>query len=149
VLRRRPPVDAHTETESQEPDVLGPNGAEVCAVLDRLRNATTFEVARLADKASLAACDSWDRAERAAWDATWMSGRVSISELAVDEAKLMSMIVGIPKRSNVIEGVVGAAVVHDLVGQHGYTADHHRTLTGPWRSVMGIWNGSSWLRRVA
>jgi hypothetical protein len=40
-------------------------------------------------------------------------------------------------------------MVHDLVGQHGYTEDHHRTLTGPWRSVMGIWNGSSWLQLVA
>jgi hypothetical protein len=129
--------------------VFGRNGTEVSAVLGRLRDATTFEVARLADTSVLASGESWDRAERAAWDAVWMSGRVSSRDLAVEEAKLVSTIVGITERTAAIEGAVGAAVVHDLVGQHGYTTEHHRTLTGPWRSVMGIWNGSSWLQLVA
>ena len=149
LIFRKPPVDGSTDTESQGTDVYGPNGVAVRAVVDRLRNATTTEVAHLGDKAECASGESWERAERAAWDATWMSGRVSIRDLAVDEAKLVSVIVGIPKRSEAVEGAVGAAVVGDLIGQHGYTHDHHRTLTGPWRSVMGVWNGSSWLRQVA
>jgi hypothetical protein len=30
-----------------------------------------------------------------------------------------------------------ALVVRDLIGRHGFTADHYRTLTGPWATVIG------------
>jgi hypothetical protein len=77
-------MDGHMEIETPEGDVFGPNGAEVRAVLDRMRNATTIEVARLADRSGTLGSETWDRAERAAWDATWMSGRVSQHDLAVE-----------------------------------------------------------------
>lgn len=30
-----------------------------------------------------------------------------------------------------------ALVVRDLIGQHGFTQEHHDTLTGPWSKVIG------------
>ena len=37
-----------------------------------------------------------------------------------------------------------ACVVYDLIGQHGYTQEHHDTLTAPWREVIGDpWKGAS------
>jgi hypothetical protein len=78
-----------------------------------------------------------------------MSGRVSNGDLAVEEVRLVSAIVGLGDRTDSVEGAAEAAVIHDPIGQYGYTKEHHRTLTGLWRSVVGMWNGASWLRSVA
>jgi hypothetical protein len=29
-------------------------------------------------------------------------------------------------------------VLHDIVGQHGYTTEHEATIIGPWASVFGL-----------
>ena len=38
------------------------------------------------------------------------------------------------------------AVVADLIGQYGYTQKHHDLLTGPWRKVIGVWDGTEWVK---
>lgn len=146
---RRTQTKNQKASSQRNSDSYGPGGDGVLAVLDRLRNTTTTEVAGLVDVHDATQTEEWARARRAAWDATWMAGRVSNSDLAIEEVRLVSVIVGLGDRSDSVEGAAEAAVVHDLIGQNGYTKDDHRTLTGPWRSVMGIWNGAAWLRRVA
>ena len=67
---------------------------------------------------------AWD----AAWEAAWGAARYAVWGTAQDAAW---------------DAAREAAIV-DLIGQYGYTQTHHDLLTGPWKEVIGVWNGTEW-----
>ena len=128
--------------------VFGPNGRHVEAVLERIAVCTPDEIGKLdaawdaalgaaqyaareaAQEAALGAAQdaAWDAAREVAWGAA--------REVAWDTAREAA-------REAAQEAAWEAAIV-DLIGQYGYTQTHHDLLTGPWKEVIGVWNGTEW-----
>ncbi len=124
--------------------VFGPNGRHVVAVLDRFKVCTPDEISRLRS--------SWDAARTATRDAAWVATRETARETAwVATRDAVWVATWETVRGAVRDAAwetawetAWGAVIADLVGQHGYTQTHHDLLTGPWRKVVGTWNGTEW-----
>ena len=129
VLRNAP-----DPTEAEMVELLGPQWQ---AIRDLIRRAATLtdEEAKALDAARDAARGaSWRAACGAAWDAAqdaaWAAARDASSRDAARDAA-WDAAWGAARDAAV------ALVVRDLIGQHGFTADHYRALTRPWASVVG------------
>ena len=93
---------------------LGPQGAEVAALIARARALTGDEVGQLGA--------AWCVALDAARDATWDAARYAAGDAALAAAR----------------AAAGALVSRDLIGHHpGWDQAAYDRLTGPWRQVIG------------
>jgi hypothetical protein len=104
--------------------VLGPNGEQVAALLERASQLTTGDVQRLAT--------AWDAAWNAAWvaarDAVWNAAR----NAARDAARVAARDAAWDVARDAAWDAARALVVRDLL-----VGEHFETLTRPWVSVMG------------
>ena len=100
-------------TDADLEETFGPAWRMVIAVIRRSAILTAAEAKDLA--AALGA--AWAAARAAAWGAAWAAARAAARGGARDAA--------------------WAAVVSDLVGQHGLTQEHVDTLMAPWVQVLG------------
>ncbi|KKL46698.1 hypothetical protein LCGC14_2342910, partial [marine sediment metagenome] len=88
------------------------------------------------EKLDAARAAAWDAARAAAlgaawdaaWEAAWGAARYAVWGTAQDAAR----------------NAAQEAAIVDLIGQYGYTQTHHDLLTGPWKEVIGVWNGTEW-----
>ncbi|MDX1408215.1 MAG: hypothetical protein R3330_08780, partial [Saprospiraceae bacterium] len=94
-------------------ECFGPNGAKVLGLVRQIETLTPEQAERLGA--------AWAAARDAASDAAWAAARVAASYATRDAAS----------------NAAWAYVVEDLIGQYGYTQEHHDLLVGPWESVMG------------
>jgi len=110
--------------------VLGPNGQEVAALIERVRQvplsevfAAAWDLAQRKDwiRAQDARGKDWVRARDAALLAAWSNARVAAWDAA-----------WIAARAGSGAASVAALVVRDLI-----TDEQYQTLAGPWLSVMG------------
>lgn len=101
-------------------EALGPQGAEIVALIDRVGRPT-------AGDAALGA--AWCAARDAAWYAAWDAAR----DAAWNEARGAAWdAAGIAAGNAAI-----ALIARDLIGQYGFTQEHYDTLTVLWRKVVG------------
>lgn len=98
-----------TYFELPAPEVFGPQGVHVVALIDRARRLTLDEARALAPV--------WDDAEGAAREAALAAAEEGA---ALDDAL------------DAVRDAAGALVVRDVI-----TADHYNTLTRAWREVIG------------
>ncbi len=111
----------------------GPQWRTVVTVIESVRTATPEQVKTLAaardGRGAAYQAAAWAAAGEAAWDvayaaldaaraAAWAAARASARASAGDAAR--------------------AAVLHGLVGQHGYTAEHEAMLIGSYAAVFGL-----------
>ena len=148
--------------------VFGPNGRHVEAVLERIVVCTPDEIDRLAaardaalDAAREAAREAawyaaryaardaaweaaWDAAQYAARDAAREAARYVAWEAAWDAAREAAQYAAWEAAWEAAWDAARDAAIVDLIGQYGYTQTHHDLLTGPWKEVIGVWNGTEW-----
>lgn len=108
---------------------FGPQWEPVVALVRRAATLTADEAKRL-DAALVAA---WDAASDAAWAAAWAASRDAARAAARVAASDAARVAARDAASDAAR----ALVVRDVIGQHGFTVDHYRTLTGPWATVIG------------
>lgn len=89
-------------------DALGPQGAEVAAIIDRVSRLTADDARRLAATRAAAWAAARAATRGAARDATWAAAR------------------------DATRGVLMATLARDLI-----TPEQYDTLTAPWREVIG------------
>jgi hypothetical protein len=106
----------------------GPQAAAITALIERAMrtNLTEDQEDALfdADTASV----ELDQAEAAAEQAAVKAGRYQEYRAAIHDSE---------KAVSVVTGAVKGLVVRDLIGQDPLRADHYRTLSAAWVSVMG------------
>ena len=101
-------------------DALGPQGADVAALIDRCRHLTGDDLVRL-----VAACGAACGAARgAAWDAAWDAARGAACGAASNAARAAAW--------DAARAAVGALVVRDVISR-----EHYDALTLPWRDAIG------------
>jgi len=105
--------------------VFGPNGAAVVKVLRRCERLTTNEIDQLSAARYTAQYAAWDAAPVAAWDAARDAARCAARDAAWYAARYAA------------RDATEALSVADLVGQYGYTQEHHDMLLKPWITVIG------------
>ena len=123
--------DSHFELPA--PEVFGPQGAHVVALLERARHLTLDEARALApvwddalaDALGDASDAAWDAAESAALAAT-LAATLTAALAAVEEAAALG------DALYAVRDAAGALVVRDLI-----TTEDYDTLTRPWRTVIG------------
>ena len=113
---------------------LGPQGADVVALIARARALTGDDVKRLGTAWDAA----WDAAWRAARDAAWVAAldaaRSAAQDAALDAARSAA---GGAARDAAWDAAL-ALVSRDLIGHRpGWDQAVYDLLTGPWRSVIG------------
>jgi hypothetical protein len=126
---------------------FGPNGSAVLAIVRQAESMTLEQAQRL--RVDTAWDAAWHAAGDAAWDAARDTARYdaryaarAAAEDAVRDPRPGTAAwdaawhAGYAARA-AAWGAVRAAVVADLVGQHGLTQDHIDTLMAPWHSVFG------------
>ena len=100
---------------------LGPQGRELARLVERVGSLTADETRDL--------YAAWG----AAWDAAWDAARDAARDAAGCAAGRAA-----GRAAGYAAGyAAGALVARDLIGQHGFTVDHYRTLTGPLAKVIG------------
>ena len=136
-------------TELEMVAMLGPQWLAVCDLVHRAAVLTPDEAQELGaanaaawDAARGAAWDAaWDAARGAArdaaWDAAWDAAGDAAGDAAVDAAMYAAKVAAVDAARCAAVYAARALVVRDLIGRHGFTADHYRTLTGPWATVIG------------
>ena len=109
---------------------LGPQGAEVAALIARTRALPGDEAERLG-----AAWDAaWGAARGAARDAAWYAAR----DAAWDAARGAAWDAARGAAREATWDTAWALLVRDLIGQHpGWDQDAYDLLTGPWRQTIG------------
>ena len=117
---------------------LGPQGAEVAALIGRTRTLTGDEAERLA----AARAAAWGAARGAAWyaarDAAWYAAWGAARGTAWDAAWGAARGAASGAAWYAAWGAAGALVSRDRIGQHpGWDQDAYDRLTGPWRQVIG------------
>jgi len=121
---------------------LGPQGAEVAALIGRIRELTGGEVKRL----GTAWYAAWDATRYAAGDAAWDAARYAARYAAWDAAGyaaggaawLAARGAAWDAAGDAAWDAAGALVSRDLIGHHpGWDQDAYDLLTGPWRQVIG------------
>jgi len=117
---------------------LGPQGAEVAALIGRTRTLTGDEAKRL-DAAWYAAWEAaWDASWEAAWDAALAAARGAALAAARDAAGGAAWYAAWEAAWGAAWDAVRALVSRDLIGHHpGWDQAAYDLLTGPWRSVIG------------
>ena len=114
------------------PEVFGPQGAHVVALIERARRLTPDEVSALED--------AWDAmlvaARDAAWDAAWVAARDVAEDAALDAAEDAAWDAVRDAAEDAawdaVRDAAGALVVRDVI-----TTDHYDTLTRAWRTTIG------------
>ena len=105
-------------------DALGPQGAEVAAILDRVSRLTGDEARRLAAARNAArdaaGSSAWSAARAAAWGAVRAAARDAAGSSAWSAAR------------DAARAAAWAALTRDLI-----TTEQYDTLTAPWREVIG------------
>jgi hypothetical protein len=119
-------VDTVRTAASATPDQIERLAAAWAAAWDAIRAATR--------NAAWAA--AWDAARDAAWDATRAATRNAAWAAAWDATRDATRDAAWDATRAAAWAATRTAVVVDLVGQHGLTADHVRALTGPWCEVF-------------
>ena len=76
---------------------------------------------------------AWPAARDAAWEAAWEAARPAARDAAWEAAWEAAR----DAAWEAARDAARAAVVRDLIGQHGFTQEMYDTLTGPWRKVIG------------
>ena len=141
-------VRAALDRDVTEDDLAATFGPQWRAVVTLVRRAAALAPAEATAlrAAWVAAWDAamvaaWDAARVAAWDAAMGAARDAARAAAWDAARVAAWDAA---RVTAWDAAMGAArdaaralVVRDLIGQHGFTADHYRTLTRPWAQVIG------------
>jgi len=121
---------------------LGPQGAEVVALISRIKALSADEVGQLGDAlgAALGAVldAAWDAARYAAryaaQDASWYAAQDAARGAAWDAARDAAQGAALAAA----RCAAGALVSRDLIGHHpGWDQAAYDRLTGPWRSVIG------------
>lgn len=116
-------------TEAEMADMFGPQWLAIRDLVRRAAALTPDEAREL-----VAAGDAaMDAAGDAAVDAAMYAAKVAAGVAAVDAARYASL--GAPVGAAMY--AARALVARDLIGRHGFTADHYRRLTRPWASVIG------------
>jgi hypothetical protein len=100
-------------TDAELAKTFGPQWESIVALVRTAATITPQQWYELAAAWDAALAAARDAARDAAWDAAWDAAR----DAAWDAA--------------------WALVVRDLIGQHGFTAEHYQLLTAPWAAVMG------------
>jgi hypothetical protein len=80
--------------------------------------------------------DDWRKAD-AAWAAAGAAARAAARAAAGAAAWAAAGAAAGAAAWDAARDAARAAVVCDLIGQHGFTQEHYDTLTGPWRKVIG------------
>lgn len=108
---------------------LGPQGAEVAALIARLKALTGDEVGQLG-AAWLAARDSlW----YAAWDAAWLAAWLAARDAAWHAARVAARVAARSAARDAAWGAAGALVSRDLIGESpGWDQGAYDLLTRPW-----------------
>ena len=121
---KRASVTWRTVAEGDAHDLLGPQGAEVAAIIERASRLTTDEARRLA-AAWVAAWDAaWAAAWAAAWDAAWAAAWNAARDAAWNAARDAAW--------NAERDATVATLTRDLI-----TPEQHDMLMAPWRQVVG------------
>ncbi len=140
-------------TEAEMADMFGPQWLAIRDLVRRVAVLTVDEARELVATGDAARVAAVDAAMYAAYDAAMYAARVAAGVAAVDAAgdaagdaaydaamyaaKVAAVdAAGCAARCAAVYAA-RALVVRDLIGRHGFTADHYRTLTGPWATVIG------------
>ena len=118
----------HSLTVVREIDpwlALGPQGPLLVALVERAGQITADEARRLAATRYAAGDAAWAAARAAAWDAARDAAWAAARAAAWDAAWYAAW------------DAARAALVRDLIGQHGFTQEMYDLLTGPWRKIIG------------
>jgi hypothetical protein len=78
-----------------------------------------------------------DAARAAAWDAAWAAAGATAWAAARVAAGVAARVAAGVAAWDAAGVAAWALVVRDLIGQHGFTAEHYQLLTAPWAAVMG------------
>ena len=109
---------------------LGPQGAEIAALISRLKALTADEVGRLRA--------AWDAAWDAAWGAAWYAAWYGARDAAWGAARYAAQDAAQDAAWDAALGAALGLLLRDLIGQHpGWDQDAYDLLTGPWRQVIG------------
>ena len=122
------------------PEVFGPQGEHVVALLERARHLTPDEASALADARYAALDDTWDGAWVAACNAAWVAACNAALDDTWDAAwdtawNAMSAAVPATEGGGALYAALDTAcalVVRDFI-----PSDCYDTLTRPWRTVIG------------
>ena len=122
-------------------EAFGPRGELVERILTRSESLTGNE----ADALAAARYAAWYAARDAAWYAAWDAAsdavrgavRGAARDAARDAAWYAAWGAVWDAVRDAVRDAAWGAVVSDLVGQHGLTEAHIRTLYGPWQEVIG------------
>jgi hypothetical protein len=143
VLRRRGRAEAWNDADGRTDDevltylrtaevtdadlahTFGPQWEAIVALVRR--------AARLTEGEAVALDAAWYATGYAARDAAWYATGYAARDAARDAAWRAA---GAAARDAAWRAA-WALAVRELIGQGGFTADHYRTLTGPWAQVIG------------
>jgi hypothetical protein len=117
-------------------EALGPNGAEVAAIIDRAGRLTVDEARRLAAARAAAWSAAWSAARGAArgatWNAAWGAARGAARGAAWDAAWNAAWDAARGAAWDAAWDAASGALLRDVLAP-----EHYETLMGPWRSVIG------------
>jgi hypothetical protein len=121
-------------------EALGPNGAEVAAIIDRAGRLTVDEARRLAAARAAAWDAAWSAAWSAArgaargasWHAAWDAARGAARGAAWDAAWNAAWDAARGAAWDAAWDAASGALLRDVLAP-----EHYETLMGPWRSVIG------------
>jgi hypothetical protein len=121
-------------------EALGPNGAEVAAIIDRAGRLTVDEARRLAAARAAAWDAAWSAAWSAArgaargatWNAAWGAARGAARGAAWDAAWNAAWDAARGAAWDAAWDAASGALLRDVLAP-----EHYETLMGPWRSVIG------------
>jgi len=127
-------VDAHV--------ALGPQGAQVAALIERCATLTADDVRRLVAARDAARDAAWGATRYAARDAAWGATRDAAWDAVWDAARDAAWVtVWDAARDAAWDAAWVAAralLLRDLIGQHpGWDQGAYDLLTGPWRQAIG------------
>jgi len=112
---------------------FGPRGVLVERLVVRAEALTRAEATELHAARYVAWDAAWTAAGDAARDAAWAAARAAARYVAWDAAWTAAG----DAAWDVARDAAGYVAVSDLIGQHGLTEQHIRTLYQPWQQVIG------------
>ncbi len=146
-MKTQPDTQPDVDLESK----YGPNWRGVDVVVQTVARATEEQITQLAAAWSavqnperVAARDKviawdavWDAARVAMWDATWAATWESVCDAARVTSLCEAWDSALIATWEAVRNAATAAVVKDLIGQHGFTQEHYDELMVPWIAVFG------------
>ena len=115
---------------------LGPQGADVAAIIARCHTLTPEEVRALSAAREAAWAAAWGasgwEARDAAWAAAWAAAREAAWDAAREAARDAVWAAAWGEARDAARDAVRATLVRDLISEA-----HYQTLMGPWLSVIG------------